>query len=201
MSGSAASCWAATSSETANPAREIRWAATYSSKSVTSFAATPSGGAGGGFTSAIAVSECSSGGIAGTNPRARRFVASPIGRQDGPTVHVERVWPFSATSRRACSIVSSSPSSVVRISETLDWVGPSVNTKAGTRTRRTGTAWSGRNRSGLQRVAERVPKMSSSPRVSHRAGPWATAMPTSGASESRCRLTMPRLSRRLDSWT
>jgi hypothetical protein len=83
--------------------------------------------------SAIAVSECSSGGIAGTNPRARRFVASPIGRQDGPTVHVERVWPFSATSRRACSIVSSSPSSVVRISETLDWVGPSVSTKAGTR--------------------------------------------------------------------
>jgi hypothetical protein len=132
MSGSAASCWAATSSETANPAREIRWAATYSSKSVTSFASTVRR-SGRRLYSAIAVSECSSGGIAGTNPRARRFVASPIGRQDGPTVHVERVWPFSATSRRACSIVSSSPSSVVRISETLDWVGPSVSTKAGTR--------------------------------------------------------------------
>src|SRR5260221_1990520 len=88
MSGSAASCWAAMSSETPNAAILIRKATTYSSKLVTSFASTPSGGAGGGFTSAIAVNEGSSGGTAGTNPRARSCVASPTGRQEGPTVHV-----------------------------------------------------------------------------------------------------------------
>jgi hypothetical protein len=51
---------------------------TYSSKLVTSFASTPSGGARGAVTRAIAVNEGSSGGIAGTKPRAPSRVESSM---------------------------------------------------------------------------------------------------------------------------